>query len=157
MEVKMSAIALRRNAQILSWLVTVPFVGFCLLTLLVVGNIVVQGGRFADVVAIYYLPIFLYMWAIWNLRAALRLIARGAPFGALMPVRLFRAGLGLLTGALFVSFGAPLVRWLAYGNPAFQTFDGSGVTIGVLGAALMIFSALLRQAADMNDELDGIF
>ena len=152
----MSAFALHRNAQILVWLVTIPFVGFCLLTAVVVGNVIVQGGRVADVVAITYLPIFLYMWAIWNLRAALRLIARGAPFGGLMPVRLFRTGLGLFSGAIFVSFGAPLVRWLAYGKPGIQTFDGSGVTIGVLGAALMVFSTVLRQAVDMRAELDGI-
>lgn len=152
----MNAFALRRTARILVWLVTVPFAGFCLLTAVVVGNVIVQGGRFADVVAITYLPVFLYMWAIWNLRAALRLIAHCAPFGDKMPTHLFRTGLGLFSGAIFVSFGAPLVRWLAYGNPAIRTFDGSGVTIGVLGAALMVFSALLRQAADMRDELDGI-
>ena len=36
-------------------------------------------------------------------------------------------------------------------------FDGAAVTLGVVGATLMLISRLLKQAAAMREELDGFF
>lgn len=105
----MSIQALRRQAEVLKWLVTIPFVGLAILTALLLGNIAWHGGRYADGVAIYYLPMFLYMWAIWMVRRALKSIAAGELFDEIVPRLLFRVGLALFGGALFTVIGQPLV------------------------------------------------
>ncbi|MEG8055026.1 hypothetical protein QP185_20610 [Sphingomonas aerolata] len=56
----MSVAKIRKQARIMMWLVTVPFAGLAVLTIILLGNIVWQGGRYADTVAIYHLPMFLY-------------------------------------------------------------------------------------------------
>lgn len=148
---------LRKQACILMWLVTIPFVGLSLLTVLLLGNIVWQGGRYADSVAIYYLPMVLYMWAIWMVRRALKAIAEGALFDQVVPKLLFRVGIALFGGALFTVIGVPLMTALLYGSPHFKTFEPSPVTLGVVGAALVLFSQLLGRAASLREELDEFF
>jgi len=153
----MSVQALRKQARILKWLVTVPFAGLSILTALLLGNIVWHGGRFADAVAIYYLPMFLYMWAIWMVRRALGSIANGVLFDEVVPKLLFRVGLALLAGALFTVAGQPLVYAIFDGNPHFKTFEPSPVTLGVIGASLVLFAQLLGRAASLREELDEFF
>jgi hypothetical protein len=149
--------ALRKQARILMWLITVPFAALILVAAVVIGNVVWQGGRYADVVLIWYLPMFLYLWAIWMVRDALRTIARGEMFNQVVPKLLFRVGLALFAGALFNEIGKPLITALIYGKAWMRTFEASGVTLGVMGATLALVAQLLRRAAAMRDELDGFF
>ncbi|MFZ5748582.1 MAG: hypothetical protein ACOY45_13130 [Pseudomonadota bacterium] len=148
---------LRSRARLAMWLVTVPLAALLLLTLLLVGNIVWQGGRFAEPVAIYYLPMAFYIWAIWMVRQALRAVAGGALFDQVVPTLLGRIGIALFAGALFKEFGVPLFSWLAYGRAWFQTFEASGVTLGVVGLSLILFAQLLARASGMRDELEEFF
>ena len=150
----MSSEALRKQARIMMWLVTIPLVGLSLLASLLVGNIIWQGGRYADAVAIYYLPMLLYMWAIWMVRRALRAIAEGGLFDDIVPKLLFRVGIALFGGAVFTVVGEPLAYALFYGSPHFRTFEPSPVTLGVVGLALVLFSQLLGRAALLRKELD---
>jgi hypothetical protein len=153
----MSIQALRSQARILKWLVTIPFAGLAILTALLIGNVVWHGGRYADAVGIYYLPMFLYMWAIWMVRRALQSIADGALFDDVVPKLLFRVGWSLFGGALFTVVGQPLVDAVFYGNPHFKTFEPSPITLGVVGAALVLFAQLLERAASLRKELDEFF
>ena len=153
----MSLQALRKRAKILQWVVTIPFAGLVVLTALLLGNIVWHGGRYADAVTIYYLPMFLYMWAIWMVRRALQLIASGALFDEVVPKLLFRVGLALFIGALFTLVGQPFVYAILYGNPHFKTFEPSPVVLGIVGAALALFAQLLERAATLRRELDEFF
>ena len=153
----MSIQALRKQANVLKWLVTIPFAGLGILTALLLGNIAWHGGHYADAVAVYYLPMFLYMWAIWMVRRALHLIADGALFDDVVPRLLFRVGLALFAGSLFTVVGQPLVYAILYGNPHFKTFEPSPVTLGVVGAALVLFAQLLGRAASLRKELDEFF
>ncbi len=149
--------ALRRQARILMWLITVPFAGLIIVAAVVIGNVVWHGGRYADGVLIWYLPMFLYLWAIWMVREALKAIACGKMFDQVVPKLLFRVGLALFAGALFNEVGKPLITAIIYGKPWMQTFEASGVTLGVMGATLVFVAQLLRRAAAMRNELDGFF
>jgi hypothetical protein len=148
---------LRAQARTLMWLVTIPLVALCLLAAVLIGNIVWHGGRFADVVAIYYLPMALYIWAIWMVRQALAAVARGDMFDAVVPTLLSRVGLALFGGAVFTVVGTPLLWRLAYGHDLARPFEASSVALGVIGLTLVLVARLLRRAADMRDELREFF
>ncbi len=153
----MSVATIRQQARLLTWLVSVPFGLLVVLSVLLLGNIVWQGGRYADVVAVYYLPMFLYMWAIWMIRAALKAIAGGALFDDVIAKLLFRVGLALFGGALFTVIGVPLASALLWGKPDIRTFEPSALTLGIVGAALILFSRLFAQAATMRAEIEEFF
>lgn len=153
----MQTLSLRRQAGLLMWLVTIPLVGFAAIVAAVLINIAWQGGRYADSFVIYYPPVLLYMWAVWMMRRALAVIATGAAFGAVLPPLLMRVGAAVFGGALLTVFGVPLLTWLHYGRPIVQTFDGSAVALGVVGATLMLVAQLVGRAAAMRDELDSFF
>ncbi|URW74542.1 DUF2975 domain-containing protein [Sphingomonas donggukensis] len=153
----MSITELRKRARLLKWLVTIPFVALVLLAVALVGNIVWQGGRYADGVAIYYLPMCLYLWAIWMVRVALGQIAEGRLFGEVVPKLLRRVGLALFGGAVFTVFGIPLMTALRFDKPHIATFEPSPVTLGVVGAALVVFAELLGRAAAMREEIEEFF
>lgn len=148
---------LRARARILMWLVTVPFACLLLLLLTLLGSVVWNEGRLASVVLVIYLPMCLYIWAIWMVRQALRSIARGAMFDQVVPRLLSRVGMALFGGALFNVFGIPLMTGLLNHRPIFLTFDGAAVTLGVVGATLVLVSQLLAQASAMREELDEFF
>jgi hypothetical protein len=148
---------LRARARLLMWLVTLPFVCLLLLALTLLVSVVWNEGRYAGVVFVIYLPMFIYIWAIWMVRQALRSIARGAMFDQVVPRLLFRVGLALFGGALFNVFGIPIVTGLIGNRPVFLTFDGAAVTLGVVGATLVLLSQLLAQASAMREELDEFF
>jgi hypothetical protein len=155
----MSTEMLQKRARRLMWLVTVPFALLSILAAMLVGNIAWYGVRVAhaDLVAIYYFPMLLYMWAIWMVRSALKQVATGALFSHVVPRLLSRVGTALFGGALFTVIGVPLVTAWAFGRPHIATFEPSPITLGVVGASLVIFSHLLGGAASMRDELDRFF
>lgn len=153
----MTAATLRRDATILKWLVTVPLAGFVLLVAVVFGNVAYQNvlhgdGRYLRGVAIFYAPILLYLWAIWTMRRALVAIAAGASFAAIVPRALLRVGIALFGGALLSVFAVPLLTLAVFGKPFVQTFDGSAVTLGIVGAVLVMVARLLART---REELKG--
>jgi hypothetical protein len=147
--------SLRKRARILMWLVTVPFT---LLALLAVFQVWMVAWTRPDAwpLLVVYAPMYVYIWAMWMVRQALRAIARGEMFDAVVPRLLFRVGLALFFGALFNVFGSPAVFVLFDVRPAIM-FDGAAVTLGVVGATLVLLSQLIKQAAAMREELDSFF
>jgi hypothetical protein len=150
--------SLRKQARVLMWLVTAPFVVMALLAVAVVGSVMSMGGKGADVLLYWYTPMFLYLWAIWMIRHALQDISRGEMFGAVVPRLLFRVGLALFVGALYEVLGRRVVAELYWGEyHSSQMFEASGITLGVVGASMVLIAGLLRRAMEMRNELDGFF
>lgn len=149
---------LRARARLLMWLVTIPFGCLVLAVAVLLIALAWNGpGRNAGMLLIFYIPMFIYVWAIWMVRQALKAIAGGAVFGQVVPRLLLRVGAALFAGALFNVFGVPLLTRLLYGRGAFLTFDGAAITLGVVGATLVLVSQLLAGAASMRKELDEFF
>jgi hypothetical protein len=148
---------LRARARVLMWLVTVPFALMALLAVLQLTMVWRTDGAQAGYILINFAPMYVYVWAIWMVRQALKSIAQGRGFDQVVPRLLFRVGLALFCGALFQVFGTSLLSGLIFGRGPFGGFDGSEVTLGVVGATLVLVSQLLRQAAAMRDELDSFF
>lgn len=147
---------LRGRARLLMWLVTVPFV----LVLAVVATLVlapIWTGRLSGPMLIFHLPMCIYVWAMWMVRQALRSIASGAEFGQVVPRLLLWIGSALFAGGLASVFGVTLLTRLLYGSGAFANFDGAAITLGVVGATLVLLSHLLAQASAMREELDAFF
>lgn len=149
---------LRARARTLMWLVTLPFACLLLTVLLLFGMLAWSGaGDPSGMLVIRYMPMCIYLWAIWMVRQALWAIANGVVFGTVVPRLLFRVGAALLGGTLFSVIGAPLLTRLVYGRGSFLAFDGAAITLGVVGATLMLVSQLLAQASALREELDDFF
>lgn len=147
---------LRRRARLLMWLVTVPFVLlFAAVAILILAPI--WTGRLSGPMLIFHLPMCIYVCAIWMVRQALKSIASGAAFGQVLPRLLLRIGAALFAGGLTSVFGVTLLTRLIYGRGAFANFDGAAITLGVVGATLVLLSHLLAQASEMREELDAFF
>ncbi|MFM9828303.1 MAG: hypothetical protein ACKVOB_06085 [Sphingomonas sp.] len=153
----MPVATIQSRAGMLMWLVTIPLALLAMLAAVLIGNVVVQGGRYADTVVLNYLPMALYMWAIWMIRSALKAIAKGALFDDVLPTLVFRVGLALFGGALFSVVGVPLVTAIIWGKPLIRAFEPSPVTLGIVGATLMLFSQLFARAAVMRSEIEEFF
>ncbi|CAN5462487.1 hypothetical protein BH09PSE4_BH09PSE4_10300 [soil metagenome] len=146
--------SLRIRARVLMWLVTVPFAVLALIAVMQMGYMW-RIGRISSMIVVMYLPMYVYIWAIWMVRQALRSIARGELFDRVVPKLLFRVGIALFVAALFNVFGVPILGAALFGKHApTLTFDGAAVTLGVVGATLVLVSQLLSQAVAMREELD---
>jgi len=99
------------------------------------------------------LPGAIYLYAIWSCRSAARRVQKGARFGDEMPALLARIGLAIAVGALIELAVGPWLLILLNG-PIF-TYDPATLTLGAVGALLLVLAGLWRQAAGMADELDG--
>lgn len=158
MSPNMTLETLRARARLLMWLVTLPFAMLALAVAVLAVALLWNGlGRSTGMMIIFYVPMFIYIWAIWMVRQALKAIAGGALFGQVVPRLLFRVGAALFVGALFNVFGVPLLTRLLYERGAYLAFDGAAITLGVVGATLVLLSQLLAQAASMRDELNEFF
>jgi hypothetical protein len=146
--------SLRRKARILMWLVTLPFALLALLAMMQMW-FVLRHNLLAWPILVAFAPMYIYTWAIWMVRQALKSIAGGALFDSVVPRLLLRVGLALFFGALFNVFGTPAASAM-FRLQLPMTFDGAAVTLGVVGATLALLSQLLKQAAAMREELDSI-
>lgn len=154
----MSDQEIRRNARTLMWLVSVPLGLLILLALVLAGNVVKQGGgNWVPFMLIYYTPMAFYIAAILMVRSALARIAAGNLFGDVLPALFTRAGAALLIGALFKEIGVPLLTWLQSGHAYIRTFEPSAITLGIIGALLMVVGQLFGRATAAHDELEQFF
>lgn len=149
--------ALSRHARLLARLVSVPLTLLLLLAAVLVGNAVIQrGGDFLPFLVIYYTPMLFYIAAIAMVRSALRSIGRGGEIAAVLPGLLSRAGAALFVGALFKEVGVPALTWLVSGSAYIRPFEPSALTLGIVGAMLVIVGQLFGRAAAAEAELRQI-
>ena len=140
------------------WLSTAVFLIFLGAIALEAGaTIAYQAGRgvaFETVLA--RLPSVIYLYAIWACRSAARRVQKGARFGDEMPALLTRIGLAIAVGAMIEIAVGPWVLLMVKGWPGpIFTYDPATLTLGAVGALLLVLAGLWRQAASMADELDG--
>jgi hypothetical protein len=147
--------SLRKRARNLMWLVTVPFALLALLAILQVWTVAWKRPDGWPLL-VAFVPMYIYIWAMWMVRQALKTIAGGGMFDQVVPKLLFRVGLALFFGALFNVFGNPVAA-IVFDLRLPLAFDGAAVTLGVVGATLVLLSQLLKQAAAMREELDSFF
>ena len=151
----MTADHVRSRARLCKHLVTIPLALLLALAAALVGNAVVQkGGDFLPFVIIYYAPMALYVAAAILIRSALGRIAAGDLFADVLPSLVSKGGGLLLAGALLTEVGVPLLTWLVTGSAFVRTFEPSAVTLGIVGAMLILFGQLFGRALADRRELE---
>ncbi len=146
---------LRRSSRILSALITLVLV--VLLFGIAVEILAVASGRVPSVGQfVWRLPLLFYLWAVWSVRRAVIAIGRGEGHEEALGQLIGRVGLALFLGGIATVFISPwLAAWIN-GRGSFAFYDVSAITVGVVGAALVLVARLLGQAAAMRRELDEI-
>jgi hypothetical protein len=156
MEMPMESATLRTRSRLLRTLVDVVL-AVLLLVLAVELAAVLRFGHPEPQVLLHRLPMLLYLWAIWNARQAIAAVGQGDLFGPLVARLLGRVGLALFLGGLTQVFFVPWLLWGLGWGPSIAYYDVAAITVGVVGATLMIVAQLLREAARMRQELDEFF
>ena len=114
-------------------------------------------GRLA-VQTVHALPEVSYLLALWWIRQALAAMARGELYGPAIRRMLDRVGLTLALGAFASVFLVPgLCRWLGYDPGFWIAYDVSALVLGAVGLSLKVIADVLRHAAGVQSELDGMF
>ncbi len=131
--------------------------GFALEELIRRGIDTKKLGRLA-VQTVEALPEALYLLALWWIRQALAAIGRGELYGPAIRRMLDRVGLMLTLGAFASVFLVPgLCRLFGYDPGFWIAYDVSALVLGAVGLSLKVIADVLRHAADVQAELDGIF
>jgi hypothetical protein len=103
-------------------------------------------------------PEVLYLLALWWIRQALAAMADGALYNEPIARMLERVGTTLAAGAFISVFLVPSAsRLVGYGPGYLIAYDISSLVLGAVGLSLKLIAHLLRQAAEMQAELDEIF
>ena len=104
------------------------------------------------------LPEALYLLALWWIRQALAAIGCGELYGPAIRRMLDRVGLMLTLGGFSSVFLVPgLCRLFGYDPGFWIAYDVSALVLGTIGLALKVIADVLRHAAGVQAELDGIF
>ena len=152
----MNSSNLRARSRILRNLVT--FVLVVLLSVLAIELLAVARGRhFGPELLIVRLPMLFYLWAIWDARQAIAAIGRGEMFAQVIPRLLGRVGLALFLGGVTNVFVGPWLLWAFGWGVSLAYYDVAAITVGVVGATLILVAQLLREAVRMREELDEFF
>ena len=151
----MTDMQLRRSSRILAALITLVLLvllfGIAIEILAVASGRVPSVGQF-----IWRLPLLFYLWAVWSVRRAIVAIGRGEGHDEAIAQLIGRVGLALFLGGIATVFVSPWLAALINGRGSFAFYDVSAITVGVVGAALVLVARLLGQAAAMRRELDEI-
>lgn len=103
------------------------------------------------------LPAFVYLAALWVLQRGFADLGGGALFNKGLADALGRVGRLLVLGAALSVVGVPLLQRIFFTSPGYWvSLDAAAVAIGLLGAALTIWSRLMRRAERLERELQDI-
>ena len=103
-------------------------------------------------------PEALFLLGLWWVRDALSAFSRGELFSGAVTRMLHRVGIVLACGSAARVFLVPgLCRLLGFNPGYWIAFDAAGLVLGAIGLALEAIAAVLRHAAAIQTELDGIF
>lgn len=97
-------------------------------------------------------PVLFYLWALWSAREVFRTLSKeGFAFHESIAKALIRIGLALTLGAAVSVFvGLYLLFTGQPGQGGFPVFNAPGLTIGIVGLALVAIGELVRKADDIR-------
>lgn len=153
--------SVRRRCRWLQRLATVLMLGF-VLALGVDAALVLRSadvGAYLAFTVPYRLPILFYLAGVWTIRSAFARLADGEVFGHVLPILLHRLGWALALGGFASVF---LAQWLSQAlrgimEGPWAAFDPAAITVGLVGALLIVLADLMRRAEAMRQELDEFF
>ena len=102
--------------------------------------------------AVLWLPVPLYLYALWAIRGAFLSFALGGTFGPAIASGCTRAGFAMAAGATLSAVVVPNLMRLIHGQGGFLTFDVAYLAVGVVGLALIMLGRLLARAAELQNE-----
>ena len=143
---------LRRRSRILAYLVT--FVFGLLLFAAAVELAAMMRGRLTPHYLALRLPVPFYLWAIWSVRRLIVAVGHGRGHEGVLATMLQRTGIALFLGGIAAVFVAPWAARLIWGRGPLAYYDVAAITVGVIGASLVVVAYLLGQASQMRRELD---
>ncbi|HEX9946520.1 MAG TPA: DUF2975 domain-containing protein [Allosphingosinicella sp.] len=116
--------------------------------------------------AVFWLPTFFYLYALWAIGRAFGAFARGGLFGSAVAKGCRRAGVALAVGASASALGVPnAIRLLAQHGlvpeplrrfGSVLIFDTAYLAVGVVGIALFLLGGLLERAAEVQQEAQDL-
>ena len=116
--------------------------------------------------AVFWLPAFLYLYALWAIGRSFGAFGRGGLFGSAMAKGCRRAGVALAVGAGASAVGVPnAIRILAQHGlvpepvrhfGSILIFDTAYLAVGVVGIALFLLGGLLERAAEVQQEAQDL-
>jgi hypothetical protein len=128
------------------------------------GLTAVRGGLPADAGrvdllerAIWATPTLFYLYAVWSIGSALGQVSRGRLIQPTLSRALRHVGIALGLGGLLSVFGITNISRLIGGDQgSFAYFDVAGMTLGMIGGALVLLGRVIDQAGVLQAELDQI-
>ena len=100
-------------------------------------------------------PTLFYLFAVWSIGSAMGQLAKGRVIQPVLADALRRVGLALGFGGLLSVFGVTnLMRLFDGGQASWAYFDVAGMTLGMIGGALVLLGRVMEQADRIQAELD---
>jgi hypothetical protein len=116
--------------------------------------------------AVFWVPTFIYLYALWAIGRSFGAFARGGLFGPAVAKGCRRAGVALAVGAGASAVGVPnAIRLLAQHGlvpeplrrfGSVLIFDTAYLAVGVVGIALFLLGQLLERAAEVQQEAQDL-
>jgi hypothetical protein len=101
------------------------------------------------------LPPACYLFGVWSIGRALGQLARGRLIQPTLASALRRVGLALgVGGVLSVFIVTNLLRLMGAAQGGYAHFDVPGMTLGMIGGALVLLGGVAEQAGKVQAELD---
>lgn len=100
-------------------------------------------------------PSLFYLFAVWSIGSAMGQLAKGRLIHPTLSSALRRVGLAMGFGGLLSVFGVTnLMRLLGDERSSWAYFDVAGMTLGMIGGALVLLGRVLDQATRIQAEMD---
>lgn len=104
---------------------------------------------------IWALPSLFYLFAVWSIGSAMGQLSKGRLIQPTLVQALRRVGLALGVGGVLSVFGVTnLIRLIGQSQGGYLHFDVAGMTLGMIGGALVLLGRVIDQAGRIQAELD---
>jgi hypothetical protein len=148
--------AFRQRNKFFLWVATAALAAILFFVALAIFIVAWKGDVMATRslirMALAWAPVLFYIWALWSAREVFRTLSKeGFAFHESIARALTRIGLALTLGAAVSVFvGLYLLFTGQPGQGGFPVFNAPGLTIGIVGLALVAIGELVRKADDIR-------
>lgn len=144
-----------KYARLLFWLISVPLLLLTILTIAQLTHIVFNFST-KWYLLIQFAPMYIYILSICMACWALHKVARGSMSDGLVPKLIAYIGVALFFAALYNVLTPPIAEFI-FSLSIPRQIDGSAVTLGIVGAILILLAQVLKKADGLKEELDSFF